>query len=108
MKEAPPKQPATIPPQKKLQARKHKQKRKKKHKHQPPHHYPAQGVPFDLVQVDLSAKPGWFRAVNARGLVPAVQWRGRTVVESVDIVRWVSKWTAHFSVLFGGGGGDCL
>lgn len=47
----------------------------------------AQEVPFDLVQVDLSKKPGWYRSVNPRGLVPAVAWRGQTVVESVDIVR---------------------
>ncbi|GBF91968.1 hypothetical protein Rsub_04692 [Raphidocelis subcapitata] len=48
-------------------------------------------VPFDLVQVDLSSKPAWFRKVNPRGLVPAVQWRGATVVESVDIVRWLDS-----------------
>jgi hypothetical protein len=47
-----------------------------------------QEVPFDLVQVDLSAKPGWYRSVNGRGLVPAVQWQGETTIESVDIVRW--------------------
>ncbi|KAI8476296.1 MAG: hypothetical protein J3K34DRAFT_455842, partial [Monoraphidium minutum] len=47
------------------------------------------GIPFDLVQVDLSRKPGWYRAVNPRGLVPAVAWRGGAVAESVDIVRWL-------------------
>ena len=46
------------------------------------------GLDFDLVQVDLSAKPGWYRSeVNPRGLVPAARWQGRSVVESVDIVR---------------------
>ena len=44
-------------------------------------------MPFDLVQVDLSDKPSWYRSVNGRGLVPAVQWQGQTVVESIDIVR---------------------
>lgn len=48
-------------------------------------------VPFDLVQVDLSSKPSWFRQVNGRGLVPAVQWKDQTVVESIDIVRWLDS-----------------
>lgn len=48
-------------------------------------------LPFDLVQIDLSRKPAWLRSVNARGLVPAVQWRSKTVVESVDIVRWLDS-----------------
>jgi hypothetical protein len=46
-----------------------------------------QGVPFDLVQVDLSDKPAWYQGVNPRGLVPAVAWRGEVVSESVDVVR---------------------
>jgi len=50
-------------------------------------HPPMQEVPFDLVQIDLSSKPPFFRCVNPRGLVPAVQYRGETVVESIDVVR---------------------
>jgi glutathione S-transferase len=47
-------------------------------------------VPFDFVQVDLSHKPAWFTwQVNPRGLVPAVDYRGSVVVESIDILRWL-------------------
>lgn len=53
----------------------------------PPTHTNPQGIEFDLVQVDLSCKPAWYPAINPRGLVPAVAWQGRAVVESVDIVR---------------------
>jgi glutathione S-transferase len=47
------------------------------------------GVPFDLIHVNLSAKPSWFRAVNPAGLVPAVRSNGKTVTESLDILRWL-------------------
>ena len=40
------------------------------------------------MQVDLSRKPAWYKAVNPRGLVPAVVWQDTPVVESVDIVRY--------------------
>lgn len=46
-------------------------------------------VPFQLVHVDLSSKPAWFRRVNPRGLVPAVQHGGEVLVESADICRWL-------------------
>lgn len=46
-------------------------------------------VPFHLVHVDLARKPGWYRGVNPRGLVPAVQHQGEVHVESADIIRWV-------------------
>jgi glutathione S-transferase len=47
-----------------------------------------QRLAFDMVQIDLSAKPAWYRRVNPRGLVPALQHAGGTVVESMDILRW--------------------
>ena len=47
------------------------------------------GVPFRLVHIDLSAKPGWYRRINSRGLVPAVQHNGTVHVESADICRWL-------------------
>lgn len=33
-------------------------------------------VAFHLVHVDLARKPVWYRSVNPRGLVPAVQHKG--------------------------------
>lgn len=47
------------------------------------------GVPFHLVHVDLAHKPAWFRTVNPRGLVPAVQHAGQVHLESADICRWI-------------------
>ncbi|GAB4819386.1 hypothetical protein N2152v2_006432 [Parachlorella kessleri] len=46
------------------------------------------GAPFNLVHVDLSCKPTWYRQVNPRGLVPAVEYKGAVHVESLDICRW--------------------
>lgn len=46
-------------------------------------------MPFQLVHIDLSSKPAWYRRVNPRGLVPAVQHDGQVHVESADICRWV-------------------
>jgi glutathione S-transferase len=46
-----------------------------------------QAVPFELVQVDLSDKPSWYRAINPRGLVPAVVHQGEAGVESLDLCR---------------------
>lgn len=47
-------------------------------------------VPFQLVHIDLSAKPSWFRRINPAGLVPAVQdAAGAVHTESADIVHWV-------------------
>ncbi|WIA08730.1 hypothetical protein OEZ85_008154 [Tetradesmus obliquus] len=46
-------------------------------------------VPFELVQVDLSDKPAWYRAVNPRGLVPAVVHQGEACAESLDLCRWI-------------------
>lgn len=47
------------------------------------------GVPFHLVHIDLANKPAWYRRINPRGLVPAVQQHGGQVhVESADICRW--------------------
>ena len=45
------------------------------------------GVPHRLVHIDLSHKPSWYRSVNPRGLVPALQHSGRVQLESADICR---------------------
>eukprot|EP00882_Tetradesmus_deserticola_P033215 GHRQ01037923.1.p2 GENE.GHRQ01037923.1~~GHRQ01037923.1.p2 ORF type:complete len:105 (+),score=22.13 GHRQ01037923.1:818-1132(+) len=44
-------------------------------------------VPFELVQVELSNKPSWYRGVNPRGLVPAVVHEGKARTESLDLCR---------------------
>ena len=48
---------------------------------------PLQGVQFQVVQVDLSNKPGWYRSINPQTLVPSLVADGETVVESIDICR---------------------
>ncbi len=45
------------------------------------------GTHFTLVHIDLSSKPSWYRQVNPRGLVPAVEYKGAVHVESLDICR---------------------
>jgi hypothetical protein len=47
-----------------------------------------QAVSFELVQVDLSDKPSWYRAVNPQGLVPAVVHQGEARAESLDLCRY--------------------
>lgn len=42
---------------------------------------------FEAVHVDLSNKPRWYSQVNPRGLVPAVTYGGKTLLESLDICR---------------------
>lgn len=48
-----------------------------------------QGVPFHLCHIDLAAKPSWYRSVNPRGLVPALEHNGAVHTESLDICRVV-------------------
>jgi len=50
------------------------------------------GCAFEMVHVDLSNKPPWFRQVNPRGLVPALEVPGGTIlVESLAICKWVDE-----------------
>jgi glutathione S-transferase len=49
------------------------------------------GLPFYLLHIDLSHKPAWYRGVNARGLVPALQHGGQVHLESADIRRWLDS-----------------
>ena len=44
---------------------------------------------FDVVHVDLSNKPRWYRQVNPAGLVPAVTQGNATLLESMDICRCI-------------------
>lgn len=46
-------------------------------------------MPFHLCHIDLAAKPAWYRGVNPRGLVPALEHDGIVHTESLDICRFV-------------------
>lgn len=46
-----------------------------------------QGSAFELVNVDLSDKPAWYRRVHPGGLVPALVHGQETHIESLDICR---------------------
>lgn len=48
-------------------------------------------VDFQLVHVDLSDKPHWFRGLGSGGLVPLVQHDGTFHRESLDICRWLNE-----------------
>jgi hypothetical protein len=48
-----------------------------------------QELDFDLVHVDLSRKPNWYRNINPWSLVPAITYQGDTYTESADICRCV-------------------
>lgn len=44
-------------------------------------------VEHELVHVDLSCKPAWYRGLNPRGLVPCVAYQNEIIIESEDICR---------------------
>ncbi|GMH40021.1 hypothetical protein BSKO_07925 [Bryopsis sp. KO-2023] len=46
---------------------------------------------YTLVQIDLANKPSWYRSVNPRGLVPAVEYDGTVVTESDEICQWIEE-----------------
>ena len=41
----------------------------------------------DVVHIDLSAKPVWYRNVHPKGLVPALKHRAEIHTESLDICK---------------------
>lgn len=47
----------------------------------------APSLQFDVVHIDLSNKPQWYSKINPSGLVPAVGWGDRVLLESLDICR---------------------
>ncbi|KAK9855133.1 hypothetical protein WJX84_007344 [Apatococcus fuscideae] len=49
------------------------------------------GAAFQLVQIDLSDKPRWYRTVNSSSLVPAIEYDGTFYTESMDICRWIDN-----------------
>jgi glutathione S-transferase len=49
------------------------------------------GVPFDRIDVDLSAKPDWFRAISPLGKVPLLLVGDEVLFESAAIVEYLDE-----------------
>ena len=46
------------------------------------------GVPVQIVEVSLKAKPAEMLALSSKGTVPVLEVEGRVIDESLDIMRW--------------------
>ncbi|AZD66639.1 Glutathione S-transferase [Pseudomonas chlororaphis] len=46
------------------------------------------GVPLEIVEVSLKAKPAAMLALSPKGTVPVLSVDGRVIDESLDIMRW--------------------
>lgn len=46
------------------------------------------GVPVDIVEVSLKAKPAAMLAISPKGTVPVLNAGGRVIDESLEIMRW--------------------
>jgi glutathione S-transferase len=46
------------------------------------------GVPVDIVEVSLKAKPAEMLAISPKGTVPVLNAEGRVIDESLEIMRW--------------------
>ncbi|QXI08606.1 glutathione S-transferase [Pseudomonas tensinigenes] len=46
------------------------------------------GVPVDIVEISLKAKPAAMLAISPKGTVPVLNAGGRVIDESLDIMRW--------------------
>ncbi len=53
------------------------------------------GVPFKRVDIDLSNKPDWFKAISPLGKVPLLQVADEVLFESAVIVEYLEETTAH-------------
>jgi glutathione S-transferase len=49
------------------------------------------GVPFERVDVDLSNKPGWFKAISPLGKVPLLKVGDEVLFESAVIVEYLEE-----------------
>jgi glutathione S-transferase len=49
------------------------------------------GVPFERIDVDLSNKPDWFRAISPLGKVPLLKVGGEVLFESAVIVEYLEE-----------------
>ena len=46
------------------------------------------GVPVEIVEVSLKAKPAEMLAISPKGTVPVLDADGRVIDESLEIMRW--------------------
>lgn len=46
------------------------------------------GVPVEIVEVSLKAKPAEMLAISPKGTVPVLDTNGRVIDESLEIMRW--------------------
>ncbi|TKJ83205.1 glutathione S-transferase [Pseudomonas koreensis] len=46
------------------------------------------GVPVDIIEVSLKAKPAEMLAISPKGTVPVLDAGGRVIDESLEIMRW--------------------
>ncbi|WP_210558802.1 MULTISPECIES: glutathione S-transferase [unclassified Pseudomonas] len=46
------------------------------------------GVPVEIVEVSLKAKPAAMLAISPKGTVPVLDAQGRVIDESLEIMRW--------------------
>ncbi len=46
------------------------------------------GVPVDIIEVSLKAKPAEMLAISPKGTVPVLDSGGRVIDESLEIMRW--------------------
>ncbi|MGG7675922.1 glutathione S-transferase [Pseudomonas sp. WC2] len=46
------------------------------------------GVPVDIIEVSLKAKPADMLAISPKGTVPVLDAEGRVIDESLEIMRW--------------------
>jgi glutathione S-transferase len=49
------------------------------------------GVPFERIDVDLSDKPGWFKAISPLGKVPLLRIGDEVLFESAAIVEYLEE-----------------
>ena len=49
------------------------------------------GVPFERIDVDLSSKPDWFKAISPLGKVPLLKAGGEVLFESAAIVEYLEE-----------------
>ncbi len=46
------------------------------------------GVPVEIIEVSLKAKPAEMLAISPKGTVPVLDADGRVIDESLEIMRW--------------------
>lgn len=60
------------------------------------------GVPVEIVEVSLKAKPAEMLAISPKGTVPVLDAEGRVIDESLEIMRWALAQNDPDNWLLGG------